>query len=125
MADLQLTRTNWVELLDSVRDILIQDEARLENNISFYKKLCDNPKADRPQIERAYQKILWDKHRLLYFAEVANRLCKFDLLIIAENLQAAIESEGSKKEGKIENLSFTVRKDKTEISTYFYPLPNA
>ncbi|MBY0427276.1 MAG: hypothetical protein K2Q22_16695, partial [Cytophagales bacterium] len=124
-AMLHLTQTNWAELLDSLRDILLQDESKLENNISFYKKLHENPNTDRQQLENLYQKITWEQNRLYHMAEIVNRLYKFDLTSIAEELQTAMQSETQKKNGKIENWSFTIVKEDNELRTYFHPLPNA
>jgi hypothetical protein len=125
MAMLHLTQTNWAELLDNLRDILLQDESKLENNISFYKKLHESPSADRQQLENLYQKITWEQNRLSHMNEVVNRLYKFDLISIAGELQTAFQSEIQKKNGKIENWSFTIVKEDNELRTYFHPLPNA
>lgn len=122
--ELNSSQTNWAELLDTLKDILLQDETKLENNISFYKKLLENPQADKRKLENMYQKVTWDQNRLLLLQEIMKRLCMFDILNIAENLQTAIQTEATKKGGRIENWSFTIQKENEELRTFFFPLSN-
>lgn len=121
---MSITQTNWAELLDTLKDILLQDETKLENNISFYKKLLANPQTDKQKLENMYQKVTWDQNRLLLLQEVMNRLYMFDIPIIAENLQTAIQTEATKKGGKIEDWLFTIQKENEELRTFFFPLSN-
>ena len=51
------SQVDWAELLDTIKDILLQDESKLENNISFYKtRKPQNPKTpiasnERPKVQ--------------------------------------------------------------------------
>lgn len=124
MALLHLTHKTWDELLDTLQDILLQDEEKLENNIAWYKKQFESPNPDKQQLEKLYQKIMNDKQRLSYMSETVNRLYTFNFVAIADKLQSAIQREEPKKGGKIHNWIFTIRMKDETLTTYFHPLPN-
>jgi len=119
---LHLTQTSWDELLDTLQDILLQDEEKLENNISWYKKQFEAPNPDKQLLEKLYKRIQWDSHRLSNMSEIVNRLYTFNFVAIAESLQSAIKREEGIKGRKIPNWIFTLRNENDKITTYLQPL---
>lgn len=124
MQKLHLVNVSWDELLDTILDILFQDENKLGQNIEYYKKIYNSDNPDKVQIEKMYKRLTHEQRRLDYVRELTTRLQIFNVFAITSRLDNALKEESPKKGGKIENWIFTIRLENETLTTYFQPLAN-
>ncbi|MDX2190989.1 MAG: hypothetical protein SFY32_14105 [Bacteroidota bacterium] len=117
-----LTHLPWMDLIDHAKDIVLQDDEKLEKNKAYYRKLGLEPNPDKANLEKMYQRLQWESQRLSYFQELLLRLDRVEYLYLIHQLETSMKSESSKKCKNIDNWSFTIVKQNAEIRTFFTPI---
>ncbi len=117
-----LSELTWSELLQQVSAILARDQKTLESNVNYYKKLFNDSKADKEQLNRLFDKLQLDKLRFNYFSELFFRLEEQNHKFMIMQLESCIRQETEMQNRTPKDWVATVRFENGQIKVYFMAL---